>query len=298
MLPLLLALILGGCPPAADTDDTGPLSPTDQDEDGYTSDEDCDDQRDTVYPGAPEICDGRDDDCDGALANGEADLDEDGQPDCAHCDTAGFWAETRDLTDPDALEEVLNDLTEGLSCSYTNTTTYMFLRLDNHQGLVECVYTGRTTTVTSEKPDPNTDMNTEHTWLQSEGAGEVPAKCDLHHLYPVDVDANQARANYPFGEVVSGVSWEEGGSRLGRDANGSTVFEPRDVHKGNVARSMLYFSMRYDLPIPSARVAMFLRWHEDDPVDLEEWERTLEISEYQAAANPFVACPDLADRVY
>lgn len=41
-----------------------PLTPLDADGDGYTSDVDCDDNDPTVYPGATEVCDGLDNDCD------------------------------------------------------------------------------------------------------------------------------------------------------------------------------------------------------------------------------------------
>ena len=61
------------------TQDTGtpPEGPQDRDEDGVTDDEDCDDLDPRTYPGAPELCDGRDNDCDG-------DVDED-------ADTARTW---------------------------------------------------------------------------------------------------------------------------------------------------------------------------------------------------------------
>ncbi|HZE88470.1 MAG TPA: putative metal-binding motif-containing protein, partial [Verrucomicrobiae bacterium] len=53
---------------------------------------DCDDERANVHPGAPEICDGLDDNCDGSLPANEVDGDGDGVPTCAgDCDNArGF----------------------------------------------------------------------------------------------------------------------------------------------------------------------------------------------------------------
>ena len=52
-------------------------------QDGYVdNDEDCDDAEISVNPGATEVCDGVDTDCDGALPEDEADLDGDGYVVC------------------------------------------------------------------------------------------------------------------------------------------------------------------------------------------------------------------------
>ena len=73
-----------------DCDDASPLvfQPLDQDSDGFTlCDGDCQDGQAAVHPGAPELCDGFDDDCDAVLPASESDIDGDGNPVCAgDCD--------------------------------------------------------------------------------------------------------------------------------------------------------------------------------------------------------------------
>lgn len=74
---------------------TGTPSVLDEDADGYSpADGDCDDGRAETYPGADEICDGRDNDCDGATPDDETDGDGDGvrlcQDDCDDTDDQVF----------------------------------------------------------------------------------------------------------------------------------------------------------------------------------------------------------------
>ena len=61
----LTFLFLLGCPGPGKPLDTSTPTWADADGDGYDERSDCDDQAAEVYPGADELCNGRDDDCDG-----------------------------------------------------------------------------------------------------------------------------------------------------------------------------------------------------------------------------------------
>ena len=62
------------------------VNPLDQDRDGFETPADCDDEDPTVYPGAEDVCDGVDKDCNAAVPD-EEDRDGDGVPACGEdCD--------------------------------------------------------------------------------------------------------------------------------------------------------------------------------------------------------------------
>ncbi|MCX7943096.1 MAG: endonuclease [Deltaproteobacteria bacterium] len=194
-----------------------------------------------------------------------------------------------------ALKDKLNQLIKNhTSLGYNLAREKMFVEIDNKDGWVECVYTGfrlQTNTI----PNPNI-MNTEHTWPQSMGADNEPARSDLFHLFPTKSEANSRRGNYPFGTVVK-VVWSDGGSKLGTNAKGNTVFEPRDIHKGNTARAMFYFSIRYSLPIDNEQESELRKWHFLDPVDNDEMTRCNMINYYQKNRNPFVDWPQFVNDI-
>ena len=146
--------------------------------------------------------------------------------------------------------------------------------------------------LTSGIPDSSV-FNTEHSWCQSWGAVGI-AKSDLHHLYPVRSDLNSRRNNYPFCEV-SVASWGEDGSVFGKSISGTVCFEPRDEHKGALARAMLYFSVRYSRPIDSEQEYFFRKWNTAFPVTEKEFKRNEDIFYFQGNRNPFVKYPEFAD---
>lgn len=185
-----------------------------------------------------------------------------------------------------------------------------------------------------ERQDENRDgtsgdfINCEHTWPQSFFNKQSPMVSDMHHLFPSLSKPNGMRGHHPFGmasegrvtySTVSGSKLvirsnrvmpslsapdpEEGVTPFG---NSDAVFEPGNSQKGNTARAMQYFYLRYyDRNIRSGdydaknfwsnRVPMFRQWSEQiDPVDERERTRHELVAQKQGNRNPFIDIPNLA----
>ena len=198
------------------------------------------------------------------------------------------------------------------SLSYTAARQQMFGEIDNRGGKVRCVYTGVELT-TSTIPNGKV-MNTEHTWPQSLFHEHLPMRADLHHLFPTLNRPNGERANLPFGEIPDNTTtgwWHSATKQTQRPRPAeidqfsesiSTKFEPREDHKGNVARAMFYFWVIYgDKDVTpefiSPQLSTLAAWHVQDPADDAERTRTTKIKAFQGNANPFVLDPTLVARI-
>lgn len=159
--------------------------------------------------------------------------------------------------------------------------------------------------------------NREHTVPQSWFNEASPMKSDAFHIYPTDGKVNGQRSNYPYGECANGTNL--GGHALGRLGSSTfpgyngTVFEPDDEYKGDLARTYFYMATRYadqcnnwghgvfssaHSGLSDYAVALFMKWHREDPVSQKEIIRNDAIYAHQDNRNPFIDHPELAEYIW
>jgi len=206
-----------------------------------------------------------------------------------------------------ALKDALKTRT-GLgyvSLGYSNARTTMFSTIDNWfvngrgaaNDKMECVYTGRIVEnypfVPGSLVNAPYSINTEHTFPQSLFSQAEPMRSDLHHLFPTDEAVNNSRGDNPMAEVTNPT-----GSNGGSIWTGSN-FEPRDVHKGNAARAMFYFVLRYQNynNYLNSQEAVLRTWHTQFPPTSVDIKRNEDINGYQFNRNPFVDYPQFLERI-
>lgn len=178
--------------------------------------------------------------------------------------------------------------------TYDEARDYLFTRLDNFSGKVCSVYDSKDCMVTNKVPNAKI-MNTEHTWPQSKGATGT-AKSDLHHLFITGSDDNSMRSSLPFCDVNQEL-WTNGQSKRGYNIYGEHCFEPPAFHKGNVARAMFYFSVRYNHSIDKNQEMFLRQWANQDPIDQEEVDRNEKVFEFQKNRNLFIDSPELVNMI-
>ena len=203
---------------------------------------------------------------------------------------------------------------EHSQLGYTNARRKMYNYIDNENNKIEDVYSGYLRNWnyggTGTNPQP---INCEHTIPQSFFGSSEPMRSDIHQLFPVHSSTNSSRGNHPFGEIDDNLTsrwWLNGSSQTSIPTSGidnyseyyTGVFEPRESHKGNVARAVFYFYTMY--PTQAGPISMvgdievLYQWHLQDPVDSKEAERNDEIEQYQGNRNPFVDHPELVSRAW
>lgn len=197
---------------------------------------------------------------------------------------------------------------------YKSSKQHLYDVVENHDNRVFVVYSqeagysksgkGRFYEIDDSNGDGNYKdfVNCEHIWPQSKFGKALPMRSDLHHLYPSYSYPNNRRSHYAFAKVDDPIYQTNAGSKLGYEA-----FEPRDVVKGDVARAMLYFIVRYynrgvfqktdRYNFFINRVDMFLKWNREDPPDQREALRNERIEKWQGNRNPFIDDHKLADQI-
>jgi endonuclease I len=202
-----------------------------------------------------------------------------------------------------------------VSLGYTRARKILFGRLhllETAPGIYEirdvyCQQVVSSRTVKNQPPAPDqipdpAILNAEHTWPQSRFSKKFDQglqKSDLHILFPAASKANSSRSNDEFGDVVTKLSSPCALSKRGYTSagDGRIVFEVPEEHKGNVARAIFYFAVRYKMPVGAEQEESLKAWHRMDPVDDAERERNAEIFSNQGDRNPFIDHPELVELI-
>lgn len=194
--------------------------------------------------------------------------------------------------------------------------------------------------------------NREHVWCQSRGfkassGAEGPAGTDIHHLMSGDGYVNgKPHNNNPYGYVDKSRSYTDSATSYSYCAGNlagyplhphaedqaTTVFEPQDSDKGDIARACFYMVACYNNLSGSETITQFnpnltladyatsnstseissannpvamgilsdlLEWHKLDPVDEYEIHRNNLIDiNYQHNRNPFIDFPEWVDYIW
>ncbi|WP_326983468.1 endonuclease [Chryseobacterium sp. MYb264] len=210
----------------------------------------------------------------------------------------------------------------------SNTT--ILLDIYSEKPLEADAYEYTAANLISSSSGEGSGYNREHAVPQSTFNSNYPMFSDLHFVIPTDAKINQLRSNYPYGIGNSTVhhtftnSSRIANSAIPNYAYTNRVYEPIDEFKGDIARMLLYFAVRYEGKLPSfnhstnsnpasdrsaldgtaerafepAYLAMLLQWHNQDPVSQREIDRNNAVYTIQNNRNPFVDHPEWVSEIW
>ncbi|XP_077223080.1 uncharacterized protein LOC143856697 isoform X2 [Tasmannia lanceolata] len=162
--------------------------------------------------------------------------------------------------------------------------------------------------------------NREHLWPRSYGLTDITSLTDLHNIRPADVNVNSSRGNKYYGECVSYST--DCLKPANREAAPDTETDrerwapPLQV-RGDIARSLMYMSIRYGFHQPKGSLnlrlsdsptienremgllSILLKWNELDPPSRAEQLRNDRVCRlYQHNRNPFIDHPEYANLIW
>lgn len=210
----------------------------------------------------------------------------------------------------------------------SNTTYLLDIYSNNPTGTTAYHYT--LSNIISSANAEGLGWNREHMMPQSSFNSAYPMYSDLFFVVPTDARINQLRSNFPYGKAGSTVyyNFTNGSKQASNGTPGAIytgrVYEPIDEFKGDVARSLLYFVVRYEgklggfnystnadptkdqNPLNGTEekayddwyIAMLLNWHQQDPVSAREITRNNSVYNIQKNRNPFIDHPEWVNLIW
>lgn len=206
---------------------------------------------------------------------------------------------------------------------FENDNTVLDIYSESPSGIDPYNYIHNTDQCGNVGPE-GTCYNREHIFPQGFFNSQEPMRSDIHHVFPTDGFVNNGRGNLLFGEVDNASTTYLNNTRKGNSKSpgyNGEVFEPIDEFKGDIARALLYFAVRYENnwndagwsapstlnnPINGTSTQfyetwflnMLLEWHLLDPVSQKEIDRNNTAFSIQANRNPFVDIPQFVEDIW
>lgn len=113
------------------------------------------------------------------------------------------------------------------------------------------------------------------------------AYVDMFNLVPSVGEVNLDRSNFRFAELTSSDFDYCNGCGFMISFKGKSVTPPAEV-KGDIARTYLYMSDRYNINLSDSQRKMFEAWNKMDPVSAWEIEKNKRVKKIQGNSNPYI----------